>query len=1188
MMLCCMASAVAQGFFNLTADQVRIGDELPCFCYSHDLGFMAGDSVYTVDIEYPEFMEMTAADIERYHLLTSDSLPEMPEVVQNVAVARKRGALDIAFIPLVFREGKYMKLVSFKLTIKGHAPIRSPRLAGQEDGSQSQGRYADHSVLASGRWVKISVGESGVYELTDQLVKRAGFNPANVKIYGYGGNLQPESLNGTYLASTDDLAEVPTCTVGGRRLFYAKGPVSWSNEYQRVRNPYSTVGCYFITENDNEPLTVDEQTFLASFYPSSDFNNTLYEVDDYAWMSGGRNLYDARLYTIGQANDYQLQPKGDTNKGKVTVVVTASELSKATVSVNDSVVGTVAVSSGSSYESALAGTGQFEVANLTPDTKVTVTQTSGGNMRLDYISIYTSQPAAAPDLAASSFPSPDYVYGIINQDHHADTPVDMIILLPLTQKLRQQAERIKTLHEQRDGMTVRIVPADELYNEFSSGTPDATAYRRYLKMFYDRAQSDDDIPKYLLLFGDGAWDNRMLAAEWKGYSPDDFLLCFESENSFSKTASYVSDDFFCLLDDDEKIYDSTSKYQYTGKPDVAVGRFPVRTEAEASAIVDKVEAYMDNNQAGHWQNTVVIMGDDGDNNSHMTGAEEVAKVVEKYNPTVDVRRIMWDAYTRETSSTGNTYPEVTSLIKQYMKNGALIMNYSGHGAEYSLSHELVMKLQDFKDASSKKLPLWITASCDIMPFDSQTENIGEVALTNPNGGAVAFIGTTRTVYSNSNTIINKLLTRNLLATRDGKRLSIGEAVRLTKDTLASTYTYRTTADKTQAGVDALRDYTANKLQFALAGDPALVLALPTIPMIVETINGVALGDETLTLKAGDEAVVSGYVSDGQGVYESFNGLVTATVRDAVETVVCKQNENKSIAAFTYKERKTTLFSGTDSVRAGRFSFTFVVPRDISYSEGSAQIMLYAVNSERDMEASGVEERLRLGGSESLVSDSIGPSVYCYLNSTSFTNGDRVNATPYFVAEISDESGINVSGGSIGHGLQLVVDGDMMQTYQLNDYFTFDFGSYKSGRVGFSLPEMTEGKHKLRFQAWDIYNNVSISQLDFTVGADTSPQLFSVDATSNPAVTSTAFRLVHDRIGSDIDVIIEVFDMGGRMIWTSSDTYSPSDNVVEVPWDLCASDGRRVSTGVYLYRAKVGDGNGGHTSKTNKLIVLSNK
>ena len=99
---------------------------------------------------------------------------------------------------------------------------------------------------------------------------------------------------------------------------------------------------------------------------------------------------------------------------------------------------------------------------------------------MDYISIHAFEPAAAPELSAT-FPVPDYVYGITNHDHHADGFADMVIIIPTSQKLLGQAERLKVFHEERMALRVRIVPADELFNEFSSGTPDANAYRRYLK-----------------------------------------------------------------------------------------------------------------------------------------------------------------------------------------------------------------------------------------------------------------------------------------------------------------------------------------------------------------------------------------------------------------------------------------------------------------------------------------------------------------------------------------------------------------------------------------------------------------------------------------------------------------------------------------------------------------------------------
>ena len=274
------------------------------------------------------------------------------------------------------------------------------------------------------------------------------------------------------------------------------------------------------------------------------------------------------------------------------------------------------------------------------------------------------EPFPLPDLAATTLGVPELVYRITNQDHHADEPVDMVIIIPTSQKWLSQAERIKTLHEQRDGLTVRIVPADELFNEFSSGTPDANAYRRYLKMFYDRAATDAEVPRYLLLFGDGAWDNRMLTSDWSSYDPDDFLLCFESDNSFSHVYCYVSDDYFCLLDDGETIEEgSGSAKTYLGKPDVAVGRLSARTLEEATVLTDKIVSYANNEYAGAWQNTVCIMGDDGNNNSHMMTADRVATLVEDSYPGYTVQKIYWDAYARTTSSTGNSYPDVTRLIK---------------------------------------------------------------------------------------------------------------------------------------------------------------------------------------------------------------------------------------------------------------------------------------------------------------------------------------------------------------------------------------------------------------------------------------------------------------------------------------------------------------------------------------------
>ena len=245
---------------------------------------------------------------------------------------------------------------------------------------------------------------------------------------------------------------------------------------------------------------------------------------------------------------------------------------------------------------------------------------------------------------------------------------------------------------------MRIVPADELYNEFSSGTPDANAYRRYMKMLYDRAGNDEQkMPKYLVLFGDGSFDNRMNTTEWRGKNPDDYLLCYESENSFHKVYCYVDDGFYCLLDDNEG-----GNLLSADKPDIAVGRIPVVNDAQAKVVVDKIVAYNTNHNAGDWQNTIFFMGDDGNENLHMQDVEDAATMIEGLNPAYHIKKVMWDAFNRVNSAQGATYPDVSKIIKQQQAQGALIMDYVGHGVEYQISHENVLRLSDFTSFNNKK------------------------------------------------------------------------------------------------------------------------------------------------------------------------------------------------------------------------------------------------------------------------------------------------------------------------------------------------------------------------------------------------------------------------------------------------------------------------------------------------------
>ena len=1171
----------AQKFFNLTSDEVKVDSVLPQFIYSYPLQGDYQDSIYTVELKYPEYIDMSADDIAHYNHLSGAILPGQVVVNQKVMECRKKGVLMISLSPLLFRQNRYQALVSFMLDVKAQPLKRAQQEAGKENlmksraAGKSASLYADHSVLASGAWAKIRVSQSGIHQLTDAVVRQAGFSNINkVKIYGYGGNLQNEALIAGELKKLDDLQEVPQCIVDGKHYFYAKGPVSWEDKtsIQRIRNPYSDYGYYFITQTGEEPARMDSATFISTYFPQAEDYHSLYEKDGYSWFPGGRNLFDPTEVPLGGKQQVAIVNQTGSSNGKLTVGVTMGVNGSVEVQKNGVYLGTItlqkSVTSDASYQMAVESFATYPLKDLSEKDTITLLPKTGGPMHLDYVAMTWEKPVPFPGFTGM-VPAAQYVYGITNQDHHADGAADMVIIIPTSQKLLKQAKRLKEFHETHDGLRVTIVPADELYNEFASGTPDANAYRRYLRMLYDKAQTEADMPKYLLMFGDCVWDNRMLTASCKTLNPDDYLLCYESEESFCKVHCFVSDSWLGILGEG-KGTDPRTELQ-----DVGVGRFPVTTVDEARIMVDKTINYANNENAGSWQNTLMFMGDDGNENLHMADANEVADDIASLYPGYLIRKVMWDAYTRQTSSTGNTYPEVSRIIRQQQASGALVMDYAGHGSETQISHENVLKITDFESFRNENLPLWVTASCDIMPYDGTKSTIGEAALLNEKGGAVAFYGTTRTVFAQQNKYMNRAFLRRVLSREDGKPLAIGEAHRLAQNDVM--------LGNVMAGEI---DRSENHLQYALLGDPALSLNLPMMKVVVDSINGISCQrtDTVPLLRAGDIARIAGHVETDV----DFQGVVTATVRDSRELVTCKLNDataDGASTAFQYYDRQKTLYQGADSVSGGKFAFSFAVPKDINYSGDTGLMNLYAVSNDKGLRANGESARFKVGGSVVAENDSIGPSVFCYLNSPTFVDGGNVNTTPYFVARISDKDGINAAGSGLGHDLKLVIDGDQSKTYNLNGYFSYDFGTYTSGSTCYSIPELPAGRHQLTFTAWDIQNNSSTTTLHFNVVSGLAPSLFDVGVTENPARSTTTFIVSHDRTESRMDVVIELYDTSGRQLWRHAESGVPASEVYTVKWDLSVDGGRPLGTGIYLYRVKVSSDGSSYASKTRKLIII---
>lgn len=787
--------------------------------------------------------------------------------------------------------------------------------------------------------------------------------------------------------------------------------------------------------------------------------------------------------------------------------------------------------------------------------------------------------------ATTAYPSPEFVSVIDNQNLHADTGIDYVILVPASGKLTAQAERLAEMHRKRSNLSVKVVRADQLYNEFSSGTPDANAYRRYLKMLYDRASSAAEAPRYFLLMGKSPWDGRMLSPHWKNKNPDDYLLAYEadaSQYSVGTVYSYVTDDFFAMLDDGE------GETIATDKPDIATGRMVCVTEAEAKRLVDKVETYLSNKDAGTWKNTIVLLGDDGDGNEHMEDADKVAAVLEHAgDDRFTLQKVYWDRYPRHSGATGFTYPAVTERVHTLMKQGAVMFNYHGHGAPNQVSHEKVLTLEDFKHAFSPTLPLWVLASCEIYPFDAADDNLAESSLYLPQGGSIAFMCASRAVYATQNNALNRHFCTYVVG-RDaaGKRISMGEALRLAKVRLATPRT---------PGRNDAEDATINKLKYVLFGDPALELSIPTGNVVIDSLNGKVF-DPTIDhrLPAGGVVRVSGHITtDGasNAVAETFSGTITTELFDRKETIVCKNNtaasESSGTTPFTYQEQVRSVFRGTNLVKNGRFSCTFVVPRDISYTDDAARLSFYAISDDKQTECNGVGTNFMLNGtSPDAAADTISPKVFAYLNNIDTPHMAVLNTSPTLVAKISDDCGINAAGSGLGHDMELVIDGNTAEAIVLNNFFTYDLGSYRQGEIVYPLSGLSPGVHTIDLRVWDINNNPTTARLSFIVRTDASSSS-NLIATNNPATSSTTFALNFTPSAStETTVRFEVFDNQGRKVWIGEGKTAAGVGNYSHTWNLqTTATNSFLDDGVYLFRAVINNNDYHHTTSAQKLIIL---
>ncbi|TKG96087.1 type IX secretion system sortase PorU [Puteibacter caeruleilacunae] len=1095
-------------------------------------------------------------------------------------------------------------------------------------------KSVDNSVLASGKWVKISTSGQGIHRLPFSFLTEIGINdPSNVRVFGNGGYMVPMDNADLY---PEDLRQISTWTgkdKGGNDcvFFYAEGMVEWQlkndTRFQHVSNCYADKAYYFLSSDVG---TVNEVT--AQVTPDGEIAEEVNVFDDYTvyeedkvnlihsgqlWLdnkmsNGATKDIDFSFDNLSSSTPVKITMAGatrDTRSSAFGITVKGNEeelsfpglpyngsasltyarygdgtydmsTSTGNFTVNIQFKGNLGVSSGwidyvevqvkrnlsfsgdqmnfRSIAAMSAGVSQYNLQNIDGVRVLNITdlsnikemqvETSGSSGTFKYESDQLEEFIAfKPNV---DYPIPNQEGDVENQNLHAIQNVELLVVSHGS--LLSEANRLADFHRQKDNMSVEVVTASQVYNEFASGMSDASGIRNLVKHIYNKQGSPK--LKYLLLFGDGSYDNKNIHGENHHLIPT-----YQTKESLHEVNSYVTDDFFGIVEDEENEWD------YHATVDIGIGRLPASDLSEAKVLVDKIIHYVSSASLGEWRNDVCFIADDADGSTEerfVLDSEVLGVSVQNDDASFNLEKVYLDAFKEEQTPAGERYPDVVSAIGNAVKNGVLILNYMGHANDKFLASEQVLGINDIDGWSNyDNLPIFVTATCEFSRFDSEEVSAGEHILLNPYGGGIALFSTTRSVYAGPNFTLSKNFYSHIFdQDEDGENLKMGDVMRIAKNTTSG----------------------LNKRNFSLLADPALSLSFPQYQVTTERINGVAVDELNDTIKAMQTVTVNGRIKNiANETVADFNGEVVPIIYDKAYELETLGNGGQP--KVKYELQNNVIYRGTASVVNGEFSFTFVVPKDIAYQFGEGKISYYAYDRDHNKDAKGHYSQLIVGGSDDSVDDNTGPVIALYMDDKAFENGGTTSANPLLLVDLADEHGINTLSSSIGHDITLVIDDDYSKLIVLNDYYTADKDDYQKGGIQFQLSNLEPGIHRLKLKAWDVLGNSSEAELEFEVTDDF--YISELGNYPNPFSESTTFYYKHNKIGEQLTALFEVFDNQGKLIFTHQEKFvSSTNNGKNFVWNPLAK-GVRLRGGVYIVRLTLTDSQGNETNRSSRIISL---
>lgn len=1160
------------------------------------------------------------------------------DVTATKGIERKVAYATLRIPVYVNEAGKLQKLVSYTLEAKIDKDKSTP-LARPTDVTES--------VLASGNWYKIAIDKKGVYKIDHAMLVSMGLtpssiNPANIRIYGNGGTVLEEVVKDDYVSDLVENSIFVSSTgstfgTGDYILFYANGPVDWTvnsagTGFTHTQNYYEDKSYYFLNVDKGPGKRIET---VAATGPT---DVTLTSFDDYAVIdkdsfnpgTQGKVWWSNRMSSSGtstRTHDFVVN-MGQLDGPVSMEAVTGATLAGGGGTVNVAVGGASAsmfidavspnahqlinaksaiatfsatsgefgvrmtfspLGSGSAYldyirfnarrKLIMTGASQMSfrdiAASLLPESQQVMYQLSGvasgvqvwevtdrlnpakasGSLSGSNYSVVRPGGALREFMAVdgSSYLSPSFVQKVDNQNLHGMEQIDFLIV---TQSdYAAKAEELANFHRTNDGMKVAVVTVDKIYNEFSSGGQDIAGIRNFIKMFYDRGTSEADMIKHVLFFGAASYDYKDRIAGNTNIVPT-----FQTLESLSGLRAYSSDDFYSLMDDGETLGASLTLF------DISVGRIPVSTPSQASDVVTKIKGYTEQASFGPWKNNFMFMSDDYDGLNFSTDAETISNILAGSSPNYNQVKLYGDVYPMSITPSGKRMVAANKAMNDQVFLGTFLMNYIGHGGPTRLAEEDFLTIADINAwKNSNKLPVIITATCDFGRFDNPgAPSGGALAFLKANGGAIASVTTTQLVLAGSNLTFNTNYVQQQFTKKEGGNWrTLGEALR---------------DGKNKAGGAG-----DNNCKYTLLGDPALTLALPRYNVVTDSLL-VAESGELLqmdSVKALGRYTLKGAIEDEDDVLiDNFNGNVYVTIFDKKQTVPVE-----GVPGFpSYKSQNSVIYKGQATVENGKFSLSFVVPKDINFDFGKGKISYYADNGVVD--AAGADTSIVVGGfSASAGNDNDAPIVEAFIDSDKFTNGGVTGPDPLLFVKLSDENGINVTGSAVGHDLVGILDGDVGNPFVLNNYYQTEPNDFTKGTVSFPMAGIAPGRHTLRVKAWDTYNNSGEGEVNFEVVNKNEGAISEVYNYPNPFSENTTFVIQHNLSKQKLEVAIQIFNSGGSLINTLVRNIEPEGNRTEITWDGNSSQGFAMANGLYFYRVQIKSEAGVAATAYQKMVMV---